>query len=64
MQNERFDAALTNMSQGLCMFDVDGKLVIFNPRFAEIYGLPTKKIMPGMTTRELMALASTATLRI
>ena len=57
VQNERFDAALTNMSQGLCMFDANGKLVIFNPRFAEIYGLPTQNITPGMTTRELMALA-------
>lgn len=56
-QNERFDAALTNMSQGLCMFDADGKLVIFNPRFAEIYGMPPAKILPGMSTRELMALA-------
>jgi len=56
-QNERFDAALTNMSQGLCLFDANGKLVIFNPRFAEIYGLPPAKILPGMSTRELMALA-------
>lgn len=57
MQNERFDAALTNMSQGLCMFDGDGKLVIFNPRFAEIYGLATETIVPGVTTPQLMALA-------
>lgn len=57
-QNERFDAALTNMSQGLCMFDAEQKLVIFNGRFAEIYGMPAEKILPGMTTRDLMALAS------
>lgn len=56
-QNERFDAALTNMSQGLCMFDGDGKLVIFNQRFAEIYGLAVENIMPGMTAAQLMALA-------
>ena len=56
-QNRRFDAALTNMSQGLCMFDADEKLAIFNPRFAEIYRLAPERIMPGMTTRELMALA-------
>jgi diguanylate cyclase (GGDEF)-like protein len=57
-QNERLDAALTNMSQGLCMFNAEEKLVIFNPRFAEIYGLPKERIRPGMTTRELLALAS------
>jgi diguanylate cyclase (GGDEF)-like protein/PAS domain S-box-containing protein len=53
----RLDAALNNMAHGLCMFDADGKLVIFNPRFAEIYGLPVREIAPGMTTRQLMALA-------
>lgn len=57
VQNERFDLALTNMSQGLCMFDADGKLIIFNSRFAEIYGLSLDEIKPGMTMRELMALA-------
>ena len=54
----KFRAALMNMSQGLCMFDAEGKLVIFNPRFAEIYGLPVEKIATGMTTRQLMALTS------
>ncbi len=52
----KFRAALTNMSQGLCMFDADEKLVIFNSRFAEIYGLPLDRVTPGMTTRELMTL--------
>jgi len=58
VQNERLDAALTNMLQGLCMFGADEKLVLFNPRFAEIYGLPVNKIKPGMTSRQLMELAS------
>jgi diguanylate cyclase (GGDEF)-like protein/PAS domain S-box-containing protein len=56
-QNARFDAALTNMSQGLLMFDANGKIVIFNQRVAEIYGLPIDMIKPGMTTPELMAVA-------
>ena len=56
-QNERFDAALANMSQGLCMFDANGKLVMFNRRVAEIYGLPFEMIKPGMTTPELMDVA-------
>ena len=53
-QNERLDLALTNMVQGLCMYDAEGKLVISNARFAEIYGLPKDKVLPGMTTRDLM----------
>ena len=55
-QNERFDAALANMSQGLCMFDAEAKLVLFNPRFAEVYGVPADRIVLGMSTRELMEL--------
>lgn len=54
-QNDRLDAAMTNMVQGLCMYDADGKLVLFNPRFAEIYGLPKDKVTVGMTTYQLMA---------
>ena len=56
-QNRHFDAALTNMSQGLCMFGVDGRLAVFNPRFAEIYKLAPGDIRTGMTARELIALA-------
>ena len=57
----KLDAAMSNMSQGLCMFDADEKLVIFNPRFAEIYSLPPEQIVTGMTTRQLMELALSST---
>jgi diguanylate cyclase (GGDEF)-like protein len=39
-QNLRFDTALNNMSQGLCMFDADRRLVVCNARYAEMYNLP------------------------
>ena len=39
-QNLRFDAALQNMSQGLSMFDRDGRLIVCNDRYAQVYGLP------------------------
>ncbi|HEX7920802.1 MAG TPA: EAL domain-containing protein [Bradyrhizobium sp.] len=32
------DTALENMSQGLCMFDVDGRIMLFNERYSEIMG--------------------------
>jgi diguanylate cyclase (GGDEF)-like protein/PAS domain S-box-containing protein len=32
------DTALENMSQGLCMFDADGRIVLFNERFAKMVG--------------------------
>ncbi len=55
-QNKRFGAAITNMVQGLCMFDAEAKLVLFNPRFAQIYGVSPDRIALGMTTRDLMEL--------
>jgi diguanylate cyclase (GGDEF)-like protein/PAS domain S-box-containing protein len=39
-QKIMLDAALENMSQGLCMFDADGHIVLFNGRFARWVGLP------------------------
>ena len=39
----QFDAALNNMAQGLLMFDRDGRLVISNRRFAELFGLSWEK---------------------
>ncbi|HEX2018757.1 MAG TPA: EAL domain-containing protein [Aurantimonas sp.] len=37
-QHARFDAALNNMSQGLCMFDDRQRLVVFNRRFVQMFG--------------------------
>jgi diguanylate cyclase (GGDEF)-like protein/PAS domain S-box-containing protein len=45
--NARFDAALSNMSQGLCLFDANKNLVIANSRFREMYGLPKDAVRPG-----------------
>ena len=45
--NERFDVAISNMSQGLCLFDADKRLVISNRRYQEMYGLPDELVMPG-----------------
>jgi diguanylate cyclase (GGDEF)-like protein len=39
-QNDHLDAALANMSTGLCMFDPNDRLVICNDKFAALYQLP------------------------
>jgi diguanylate cyclase (GGDEF)-like protein/PAS domain S-box-containing protein len=39
-QKMLLDTALENMSQGLCMFDADGKIMLFNERYAKMMGLP------------------------
>ncbi|MDQ0467167.1 putative bifunctional diguanylate cyclase/phosphodiesterase [Labrys wisconsinensis] len=56
-QANRFDAALTNMSHGLCMFDRDGSLVVWNERFLEVTGLPAGLVRAGVSTHELMQIA-------
>ena len=33
------DAALDNMSQGLVMFDGDGRIILCNRRYLELYNL-------------------------
>jgi diguanylate cyclase (GGDEF)-like protein/PAS domain S-box-containing protein len=52
--NWRLDAALDNMSQGLCLFDAQNKLEVVNRRFFEIFGLSRDKIKPGSTFREIL----------
>jgi diguanylate cyclase (GGDEF)-like protein len=43
----RIDAALNNMSQGLCMFDKNGQLVVRNERYLRIYAMPSDAAKPG-----------------
>jgi signal transduction histidine kinase/CheY-like chemotaxis protein len=51
---QRLDTALTNMSQGLCLFDSSQKLVISNPRFSEIYRLNDRQVVIGMPFDQLL----------
>jgi diguanylate cyclase (GGDEF)-like protein len=53
-QNIRFDAALSNMSQAVLLFDASGRLVMSNRRYGEMYGLPPEFIKPGCTVRDLV----------
>jgi diguanylate cyclase (GGDEF)-like protein/PAS domain S-box-containing protein len=47
------DAALENMSQGLCMFDRDGRIMLFNKRYAQWMGLPPNSL-EGLSLLELI----------
>jgi diguanylate cyclase (GGDEF)-like protein len=53
-QYRRFDAALNNMSQGLCMLDNNLRVIVCNKRYIEIYGLPSDLVRPGISMREIM----------
>ena len=54
-QNERFDAALNNMSQGLCMMDAEQRLIVCNQRYLELFGLSSEVAKPGTTMEEMLA---------
>ncbi len=49
-----FQVALDNMSQGLCMFDENQKLILCNRRYLEIYGFSPNVVCPGITLQKIM----------
>src|SRR5262249_60636852 len=51
-QNLLFNTALTNMSQGLVMFDAQGRVIICNQRYLDMYG--HTHVQPGCTLAELL----------
>ena len=53
-RNLQFDTALTNMVQGLCMFDKAQRLIVVNKRYLEIYGFSADVVKPGTSLSELM----------
>ena len=53
-QNARFNTAINNMAQGLCLFDPHQCIVLANRQFAELYGLAAEQVKPGTTLREIL----------
>lgn len=53
LQNERFAAAIDNMSHGLTMFDAAQSLVVSNERFRAMYDLAAPLVAPGTTRDQL-----------
>ena len=39
VQEAKLDTALQNMSQGLCMFDAQGRIILFNERYVKMMGV-------------------------
>ena len=54
-QSLRFDTALNNMSQGICMFDAEKRLVVCNDRYAKIYHLPPELLKSGTPHHAIIA---------
>jgi diguanylate cyclase (GGDEF)-like protein len=53
-QNERFSAALTNMPHGVAMFDADKRLILCNPGYSELYGLPPELTVAGTPLERIL----------
>jgi methyl-accepting chemotaxis protein len=54
VNNKRMRVAINNMSQGLCMFDGNERLVICNQRYLELYNLSSDVVKTGCTLAELL----------
>ena len=52
--NARLDAAITNLPQGLCMFDASERLVVANARYLDMYGLAEAGIGPGIPLIDML----------
>jgi diguanylate cyclase (GGDEF)-like protein len=57
-QNLRFDAALANMSHGLCMLDAELRLLVWNKRSCEILRIAPEALSPGIPLRSVVELSS------
>jgi diguanylate cyclase (GGDEF)-like protein len=53
-QNLLFDAALENMSHGLCVYDKDMRLLVCNNNYLKIYRLTPEQATPGTHLRDLL----------
>ncbi|HHY49900.1 MAG TPA: EAL domain-containing protein, partial [Alphaproteobacteria bacterium] len=53
-QAKLFDAALNNMSHGLAMFESDGKLLVWNVKFAQLLNVNSKLFRKGMPLDTLL----------
>ncbi len=48
------DKVLGNISQGVCMFDAAGRLLVCNERYLQMYNLSPEVVRPGCTLRDLI----------
>jgi methyl-accepting chemotaxis protein len=53
-QNIQMLTALDNMSQGLCMFDAQGCIVLCNRRYIDMYQLSPRIVQPGCSLQNLI----------
>jgi diguanylate cyclase (GGDEF)-like protein/PAS domain S-box-containing protein len=53
-KSQQLELALANISQGICMFDAEQKVVVRNELYARMYGLSLDDTKPRTTLREIL----------
>jgi diguanylate cyclase (GGDEF)-like protein/PAS domain S-box-containing protein len=56
----RYETAIDNISQGVCFFDGEQRLILCNRRYAEIYRLAPEQVRAGATLRQIAESRSAA----
>jgi diguanylate cyclase (GGDEF)-like protein len=54
LQSARFDAALNNMSQGLCMADAEQRVIVCNNQYFDLFELSAERVKPGTPIHDLL----------
>ncbi len=57
-QNARFDAALNNMSQALCMVDGEQRVIVCNSQFLKLFDLSAATAQPGAPVEKVFRAAA------
>ncbi|MGB9368038.1 MAG: PAS-domain containing protein [Xanthobacteraceae bacterium] len=58
IQFERFDQAMNQMSHALCAVDAEHRIVLFNPRFLEMFGLAEDIVRVGVPMPDIVEYAA------
>jgi diguanylate cyclase (GGDEF)-like protein len=53
-RNLHFDAAIANMSQGLCMFDANEQMIVCNLNYPMMFGLSSEFVKPGISLHDVL----------
>jgi diguanylate cyclase (GGDEF)-like protein/PAS domain S-box-containing protein len=53
-RERQLEIAIENISQGVCMLDAEGKVVLCNRRYIEMYNLSPEVVKPGCSLEELL----------
>jgi diguanylate cyclase (GGDEF)-like protein len=52
---QRFEQAIANMPQGICLYDAQDRLQLVNEQFCRIYNQPMSRLYTGMTLYDVLA---------